>query len=735
MGKKALVVGINDYENFNCLNCCSNDAEEIGGILGLKEYDFDVKTVLNEQATRRNITQELHELFSSDCDTLLFYFAGHGLVSQFTTYLVTVDGDNVESGIDLDYLRKWSVNINNNKTLIIILDCCHSGAAKPRSGTENNLREITNGDIERALLSLGAGKVILAACQADQVAYEEPTINHGIFTYYLLEGLYGDAADSAGDISIPFLYDYVSKKFSNSCEQKPVFKGDISGRIVIGSGLTPRHNLELPKDEVVQIETQAQELMNEYIKYTTFDIESWKHHGYREACDMLTPRIQWLDRQLTKYPRLLSHQEFSSAYSTAKSKIADLGRLMEGMNTKLGLVEKKIGAGTFGTVWKLQSEDRTCAYKVYHPTDLDNREKIARFRRGYDAMGQLDHTHIVKVSQYTDCPVGFVMNYIEGPNLRDFASTKPDSAEILTQLLAVADTLKHAHSRGIVHRDVKPENIIMHWEVDKYRPYLTDFDLAWFSTATQFTKEGVGSFIYAAPEQLAKPTAQVAHQPTTDIYAFGQLIFFFICKRDPVMLLADNSRALSNEVRNWGFEEPARKIVNLFEECTNQDPSKRIRDFRDVSDRLFEIFTLISQEDHLKIISIETFIRQLIFSIIGLSPEKSVSPNSFRSPSERVQIVITHDVVQKKVNLTFQLYALDTPILEGADSHKDLRMLINQRIDNVISNFSDVSLSRHPGKQSGFETFIDFKHISINIEGVEICRQILTRIIDCIEGK
>ena len=349
-------------------------------------------------------------------------------------------------------------------------------------------------------------------------------------------------------------------------------------------------------------------------------------------------------------------------------------------------------------------------------------------------MGQLDHPHIVKVYQYTDAPIGFVMDFIEGPNLRDFASTKPEPVEILTQLLVLADTLKHAHSRDVVHRDVKPENIIMRWEQERYRPYLTDFDLAWFSTATQFTKEGVGSLIYAAPEQLAKPTAHIAHEPTTDIYAFGQLIFFFICRRDPVNLLSNNSRALAEEVREWRLEEPARKIVSLFDLCTHQEPGKRIPDFRDVSDRLFEILQLLSQDDHTKNIGYDAFVRQLLFSMIGLSPEKRITDNSFHSPSGRVEVNITADQYEKSADLTFQFCALETPTLQGADSYKDIRVLINQRIDGFINKFP-YNIVRRSGNQSSFETSITIKHIPLNIDGVETCRQVLTRVIDCIDGK
>jgi len=68
-------------------------------------------------------------------------------------------------------------------------------------------------------------------------------------------------------------------------------------------------------------------------------------------------------------------------------------------------------------------------------------------------MKQLDHPHIVKVGEYLECPVAFQMDCIDGANLRDFTGTQ--SPSILAILTTIAETLQHAHERGVVHRDVK----------------------------------------------------------------------------------------------------------------------------------------------------------------------------------------------------------------------------------------------------------------------------------------
>ena len=144
------------------------------------------------------------------------------------------------------------------------------------------------------------------------------------------------------------------------------------------------------------------------------------------------------------------------------------------------------------TVWKVEPQDGGSlkAFKVYHPQDIYDEEKIRRFRRGYDAMKQMDHPHIVKVHNFVECPLGFYMDFVDGPNLRSFTGTVDDPRALVLILLAIGETLKHAHQRSVVHRDVKPENILMAYNAGQWRPFLTDFDLAWYSTATQVTRMG-----------------------------------------------------------------------------------------------------------------------------------------------------------------------------------------------------------------------------------------------------
>ena len=172
--------------------------------------------------------------------------------------------------------------------------------------------------------SLGSGCVVMAACQSHELAHEEPSLNHGVFTFYLLEGMYGETADHLGNITLPNLYDYVSKRFKKYVKQIPVFKGDIIGQIILGTNLSPRERTEIPEYEADQLQELAVNLINEYIQSTSVDIASWDRDIYRYACSSLLPKLQWFERHLTKYPQLSKFPKFNSAYSTAQSKLAEL---------------------------------------------------------------------------------------------------------------------------------------------------------------------------------------------------------------------------------------------------------------------------------------------------------------------------------------------------------------------------------------------------------------------------
>ena len=738
--RHALVVGIDNYPT-QPLQVCTHDAREIAAAIAMPEYGFAATTLLNEACTRKNLRQRLESLFRTPAESYLFYFSGHGWATDVGVYLVTVDSEAGDEGVDLDYLIKLIIRLaHESATVLVILDCCHAGAASPRGLSATGV-DIRSHDIGESIPALPQGRVVLAACRGDQLAYEDSKLGHGVFTLEILQGLLGDAADSEGMVTVTGLYDYASRAFAQSGLQTPVFRGDIAGRLVLGTGFIPRSAPILNEERAVAIEREAEKHLQEYQSKTASDfgdLNRWKAEGHRTACQMLEPVLNWFEKQ-SQIPGLQRRPKFVASYNSAVQRLAALCVVETGTVTPSGTIRERLGSGTFGTVWRLQGEPTALplAYKGYHAQDLPIAEKIRRFNRGYSAMSQMDHPQIVKVHRLTKCPLGFYMDFIDGPNLRSFSGTLDDPQANVRVLLMIADTLRHAHARGVVHRDVKPENIVMKYDepTGDWLPFLTDFDLAWFSTASQvFTKEGMGSIYYASPEQYATPSAASAHAATTDVYSFGQLLFFVATGSDPVPLgVADNMRALKSRLGSGWFADAAETFLGLYEHCTQPKPERRPQDFGEICDRLFRISQSLTAVSASKSLTADEFLREVVFSIAGLT-SKSPARGAFLSASRKLRVLLeTRRDEGRYADLRIEVDAEDEPLIEGARTYDQVRKILFGRVETVVANYSNAR-TKH-GSSGRFQVFVEFDHVPLNLDGVATSRARITRIIDVIEGR
>ena len=740
--KQALVVGINQYEDVAPLRYATNDAKEFATALAMPEYNFETLTILDEKATAEQLTASLSSLLKGPSDIKLIFFAGHGYAVDGGVYLSTFDASAENHGIDLEWLRDQVLATND--TVIVILDCCHAGAASVRNLA--SARTMSDRDIDLSFGTLGSGKILLAACASDEAAQELSALSHGVFTFHLLEGLIGPAANFRGIVTPFGLFDYIATKAEEEGFSKPVFKGEQAGSVILGSGLSPIPQLNLQpaaalaadvdQDAIRNLEQQATRHLNNYLEQTFVPYENWKTDGYHKATQLLEPIIRWFERTANENPELLASSQFADAYSEAKARLIQLGAVSEGTFTGQGQVTKRLGAGAFGTVWQVdQPGGGRLAYKIYHPTEIEVKEKVARFDRGYRAMRQLEHPHIVKVHNDTRCPIGFYMDFVDGPNLRDFVGTVSDAGEILELLIKIAETLQHAHGRNVIHRDVKPENIVLQYDIESqtWNPYLTDFDLAWFSSATQLTKEAFGAIFYASPEQLSKPSSRMAHAPTTDVYSYGQLCFFVATGSDPVPFEgADNLSGLRTRIGDWRVAQAANIFADLYEKCTYRDPVSRFQDFRTISDLLFEALTLIRETDPNEQISQERFVAELVYALAGLTDRQGRLYDGFNSLSGRSLITVT-DLTENSDGFDITLrIEQDSPSLAGSTTEHARRRL-NTSLVKAMSEYPNVT--RRPGNQGSYQVFLDVREIDANLRGVEHCRSIVTRAIDAIESR
>ena len=191
-----------------------------------------------------------------------------------------------------------------------------------------------------------------------------------------------------------------------------------------------------------------------------------------------------------------------------------------------------LGKGGFARVYQALDlwTHSLVAIKVLHSESSDEPRMLERFYRGARNMQALHHAHIVRILEAPSQHDGFhyfVMEYLPKGDLQRAICKR--QAELSPQdklrlLLEVADAIQFAHERGLIHRDVKPENILLD---QNNHAYLSDFDLVQAADSTGGTRShaALGTFLYAAPEQFID-----ASQVTTaaDVFGFGMLTAFVI---------------------------------------------------------------------------------------------------------------------------------------------------------------------------------------------------------------
>ena len=226
MSKVALCVGIDYYENANCLNQCVADAFEMGHVLdrngdGSKNFDEVVALYATDERTaisKHQLRAMVEKLFKDQHEIALFYFAGHGAIDEYGGYLCTSEVASVDSGLSMDVLMQIvakSPAINK----IIILDSCHSGT-------------LGQMDAMNGFVKLPPNTTILAACTNDDVAYE------GVFTPLVVDALTGGAMNLMGEVTVGSVYAHVDRAMG-IWFQRPVFKTNTKNFVCLRKNVPP----------------------------------------------------------------------------------------------------------------------------------------------------------------------------------------------------------------------------------------------------------------------------------------------------------------------------------------------------------------------------------------------------------------------------------------------------------------------------------------------------------------
>ncbi len=241
---------------------------------------------------------------------------------------------------------------------------------------------------------------------------------------------------------------------------------------------------------------------------------------------------------------------------------------------------QKLGQGGNGEVWKVNELDpdgkpsRTAAIKLLKRDISDKPQRVERFKKEISVAYKLNHPHIVRTTHWGEIGGQFyaVMDFVEGQTLRDFITGKQFSDKQTVAILRqIAEALTMAHKQKIVHRDVKPENIMIHNDSG----YLGDFGLAISpdeNTDITATGELVGTKKYMSPEQWDnQPTS-----PQTDIYALGLIAYEMLTGKFPY----DASSHARLLLQHMNEPLPAHadlpdEILKILRRATDKNPTNR----------------------------------------------------------------------------------------------------------------------------------------------------------------
>lgn len=262
-------------------------------------------------------------------------------------------------------------------------------------------------------------------------------------------------------------------------------------------------------------------------------------------------------------------------------------------------IKKLLGKGAMGAVYHAVKDDGTeSAIKVILPGVRDAEKYLPRFKQEAEVTEKLDHPNIVGFLGYGEDPIPYMaLEFVPGTNLREKLK-KDRRIEIKDAILVNIEVLKaleHSHARGVVHRDLKPDNIMLH-EDGSIR--LADFGLGRANAKDdepRLTLSGqiMGTPYYMAPEQIGDSKYA---GPQADLYSVGVMLFHMLAGTAPYtggqpQILAGHLKKKIPDVRAWNPKVP-KELSKLIRELMAKDEEDRPQTARAVIEALeaIEIF-------------------------------------------------------------------------------------------------------------------------------------------------
>ena len=255
----------------------------------------------------------------------------------------------------------------------------------------------------------------------------------------------------------------------------------------------------------------------------------------------------------------------------------NIGKKLDGRYELLEL----IGVGGMADIYKAKdiTEDRTVAVKIMKNEFIGSEDFIRRFRNESKAIALLSHPNIVKIFDvgFTEKLQFIVMEYIDGITLTDYIAKHGvlKWKDVVHFTMQILKALQHAHDRGIVHRDIKPQNVML---LEDGTIKVMDFGIARFNRETDKTmsEKAIGSVHYISPEQAKGDVTD----ERSDIYSIGVMMYEMLTGKKPfdgespvaIALMHMQSQAKKMSELNNSIPEGLEEIT---EKAMQKEPSKR----------------------------------------------------------------------------------------------------------------------------------------------------------------